>query len=343
MIKAEVMILKEGFAFGRKSISFVTYCLLLLSVCSKVPQIPLLLHPLTLEIPKEEKPSLFGKVKQIRIDHQDNLYVLDSENFFIYKFGSDGKFLAKIGGEGPQLGMLSKPCSFDIYRDSLIIIYNLGVLDFLDINGKGIRSLYLSGRADISVSPGGQILINRMMDASQFGYFIEVWSLQGDTLSRFKPARGQIYKNSEIDIAFTGFTSDNRLVYVPSAIDSIFIYNLNGQIEKKAKRFSLNKRSKKQKKLSFEVEDICVHNDKIYLLFVNQQKSTKEKFYFRDILQYNLDLKLERIYKLPEPVTMTVATEPWAPWYHKFLVTDKYFLIMVSNPEDHLLAFRYNN
>ncbi len=325
--------------YGVIKVISLTFCFLLFSSCSKVPRLPLRPASFMLKGQRGETENLFGKVKQIQIDQKGNLYVLDSERFFIYKFNPEGKFLAKLCGEGNQLGQMNKPTSFDVYGDSLILIYNIGSIDLLDSNGKGVRSLYLNGRADVSVSPGGQIIINRMLDALEYGYFLEGWDLQGNSLFQLRPTRGPVYKNSLADFAFTGFTDDNRLVYAPSAIDSLYLYDMKGRLQKKAKRFSGIKSS--PKKLEFDIEDMCVHNNRIYLLKVDHGKTTEEKVYIREALQYNLDLSLERIYKLPQPITMTVMTDPWAPWYHKFLVADKHFLFMASEPSDHLLAYTY--
>lgn len=311
------------------------------SFCGKsVPHIRLVKADFTLQLPYGQEASPFEKVKCLKMDSQGNFYLLDSEKLVIFKFDASGNFVSVFGGEGVECGKLSFPLAMDVYKDSLLLVHNKGSIDLLDLEGNCLRFLLIPGSADMSISPDRTIVLNQMNFAIESGFFIETYDLAGRRLHTFSPSRGRQFQNSVADVAFTGFTSDNQLVYVPAFLDSIFIYDLAGNIVKRARRaFDKSTELKADKPLEFLVEDVYVDDDRIFILRVDQKKSNDSEIYVREIAEYNLDLEFVRMYKLPEALTMSIETISPAPWYHKFLVRNNLFMFMVSKPVEHLVAF----
>jgi hypothetical protein len=255
-----------------------------------------------------------------------------------------GNFIKLFGGEGNQCGKLNFPTAMDTYRDSLLLVHNRGSIDLLDLDGNCLNFFMYRGFTDVSISPQRTIVVNRMNRAIEFGFFIETYDLNGKQIKTFGPPRGEIYKNRDVDFAFTGFTSDDNLVYVPAFLDSIYIYDMDGNILKRARRaISKSIQPKVDEPLELLVEDICVANDRIFVLRVDKKKSTTSEIYVRHIAEYNLDLELINSYELPESITMSIEAFGLAPWYHKFLVKDNLFMFMVSKPVEHLVAFTPKN
>lgn len=327
------------------SVSWVFLLLIAWSIsyfcCTRdVPHIKLTKTDFSLNLPYSEEASPFGKIKTVKMDGSGNFYILDSEKHFIFKFDSSGNFVKLIGGEGNQCGELSLPAGIDVFGDSLLLVQNYGSIDLLDLDGKCQRFFLIRGFADFSISPSGIIVLNRMNNALDLGFFIETYGLEGRQLRTFGPPRGLKYQNRDADFAFTGFTSDNRLVYVPAFLDSIYIYDLDGNILKSARSAIPEPRTPKPgEPLKFRVEDIYVDNDKLFVLQVDFESSTDTLTYVRYIAEYNLELKLQRIYQLPEPLTMSVELLAAAPWYHKFIVRNERFIFMASKPIEHLIIF----
>jgi hypothetical protein len=320
-------------------------CLIFFSSCGKdVPHVKLAKTDFTLKLPYDEETSPFARVKSLKTDMQGNYYILDSEKLLIFKFDPEGNFIKLFGGEGNKCGNLSAPAGIDTYKDSLLLVYNTGSVDLLDLDGNCLSHFFIRGFADISISPLGTIVLNRMNYALDLGFFIETYNLNGKQLKTFGPTLGRKYQNRDADFAFTGFTSDNHLVYVPAFLDSIFIYDLDGNILKRARRSIPESMTPKiDAPLELLVEDVCVVNDRIFVARVDKKKSTFSEIYVRHIAEYNMDLKLVQNYELPESLTMSIESLAVSPWYHKFVVKDGLFLFMVSKPVEHFVAFAPKN
>ena len=311
-----------------------------ISCNSDAPHIKLVKTDFTLKLPYSQEASPFEKVKCLKMDSQGNFYILDSEKLVIFKFDASGNFINMFGGEGSQCGKLALPSAMDVYKDSLLLVHNKGSIDLLDLDGNCIRYIFVHGFTDMSISPNRTIVLNLMNFALESGFFIETYDLNGKRLHSFSPARGEKYQNRAADVAFTGFTSDNQLVYVPAFLDSIFIYDLEGNIVKRARRaIDESFMPGPAKPLEYMVEDVCVDNDRIFVLRNDKKASSDSAIYVKEIAEYNLDLSLVKKYELPEALTMSVATITPAPWYHKFIVRKNVFMFMASKPVEHLVAF----
>lgn len=325
-----------------KTISIILIALLYFSCTRQPPVQKLKQSTFSLSFQAEQKIPPLTRVKDIKQDGLGNLYLLDVDKKYIYKFDPNGRFLNLLCGPGYLLGQLDRAVSIHIYRDSLLLVHNQSVVDVLTIQGKPIREVSARGRGDISVRNDGTVFINRMMDATQWGYLIQTIDLQGNELHQFKPARGPFYKTSQADFSFVGHLSNNRVVYVPALLDSIFLYDVQGRLLKSAVRVDgVKPPADTDQQWPFQVEDLCVHNDRIFLLPADKTDPNSNEVYFKKIAEYNADLKLVKIYELPESITVTTTTEPWAPWYHRFLVTDSSFLFMVAKPAEHIEAYEY--
>lgn len=64
---------------------------------------------------------------RIRLDENDNIYVLDIKDYSVKMFNNQGKFIKKFGKEGQGPGELVNPFDFDVYPNGMVVI--LGVND----------------------------------------------------------------------------------------------------------------------------------------------------------------------------------------------------------------------
>ncbi len=327
----------------RAALSVAMMSVFLLTSCQKpVPVVTLKKAAFTLQVPGSEGVPPFQRIKHMCQDSRGNFFILDADANLIYQFDAAGKFVSSMGGLGRQLGLLDRAVSVNVLHDSLLLVHNQGVMDIWSINGTPLRYFFVPGCADIRLSQDGRMLVNRMMDAFQFKFFMEIRDLEGNLVQEFKPPRALFYKNEYYDFGYFGNLSEGKLAYAPAYIDSIFIYDMTGNILKSAvRKCGIRRTTEPVDSLLYQVEDLYVWKDRIFLLLVDPAKGLDGDIICRDIAEYNVDLQLVRIYRLPQPITLSIPLEEYAPWYHKFLVNDQHFYFMVSKPVERLQAYYY--
>lgn len=87
--------------------------------------------------------TMFSQVRDIEVDDQDRIYILDSKACQIKVFDESGEFLRAIGkpGQGPE--EFSRPFGISMVGKDLIAVEDMGnrSIKFLDLEGNLIRSL----------------------------------------------------------------------------------------------------------------------------------------------------------------------------------------------------------
>jgi len=74
------------------------------------------------DIDTEDENFAFNYPSDIAVDRDGNIYVLDSGNARIQKFGRDGKYLATLGGKGQGPGELMLPDGIDFDEEGNLIV-----------------------------------------------------------------------------------------------------------------------------------------------------------------------------------------------------------------------------
>ena len=132
----------------------------------------------------------------VKLDAQGNIYVADTSNNRISKYGPDGKFIASAGGFSQAGGVqLTQPWSIAVAPDGTVFIadtfgWNIIKLD-KDLKqvqtwGSGCTTVpncdefHLFGPRDIAVTPDGNVLITdtgnaRVIEYTQDGKFVKMW------------------------------------------------------------------------------------------------------------------------------------------------------------------------
>ncbi|MGH7471013.1 MAG: 6-bladed beta-propeller [Longimicrobiales bacterium] len=73
-----------------------------------------------------EEWELLSGVRQVAFDAQDNLYVLDGNNYRILVFDANGRFLRKISKQGGGPGELMSPVGLVVTTDGSLVVADLG-------------------------------------------------------------------------------------------------------------------------------------------------------------------------------------------------------------------------
>lgn len=73
-----------------------------------------------------DKAPLFFSIRTVRVDENDNIYVLDSRAGQIKVFDKQGNHLRDIGKKGQGPGEIMNPASMEVFKGKDIVIYDLG-------------------------------------------------------------------------------------------------------------------------------------------------------------------------------------------------------------------------
>lgn len=119
------------------------------------------------ELDSADENLLFHMPADIAFDEDSNVYVLDSGNYRIQKFDSEGRYLATLGRKGEGPGEFQMPLSLDIDN---------GVLYVSDAANQRLQKLHLDGRdaGAVSMQQGAGSTIRllsdgRMLSGGGFG------------------------------------------------------------------------------------------------------------------------------------------------------------------------------
>jgi len=90
----------------------------------KTPKIALELVRKIGDVDAEDETVAFNQPGDIAVDAKGNIYILDSANARVQKFGPDGKFLATFGRKGQGPGEFVMPDSLDFTADGRLVIFD---------------------------------------------------------------------------------------------------------------------------------------------------------------------------------------------------------------------------
>jgi len=303
------------------------------------PSYKLDVTPFSLNIPGVDIDKYFGRVTDVKITPNNEIIVVDVEGG-ILRFDSDGKFVNNIAGYGS--GNYDAICSATPVG-SLLAVNTAGMIEFFTRAGKPVKRFFIRGQGDVDVAKNGSFLINRMYDSFRLGKCLETYDENGKLINKFRSPRCTRKGEEILDFSFSGITNDNKIVYMPATVDSGFIYDFKGNLllAKKVKS-KLRPYKLKDGTPGALIEDVYVNNDGIFVIRVNKKISTEKIVFFDLIEQYDFNFNRIASYHFAKPLTMTVVTEVYSPWYHNFCYKNGIFYFMISQPFEQLIAFKAN-
>jgi len=87
------------------------------------------------------KEYMFSQIRNIAVDDEENIYVLDRKEFHIKVFDKDGEYLRTFSKKGQGPGELNRPYSILITSQNEIMVVDRRVLHFFTLQGEFIKSL----------------------------------------------------------------------------------------------------------------------------------------------------------------------------------------------------------
>jgi len=88
----------------------------------------------------------FNFPMMIAIDSKDRIYVLDSGNFRVQRFNSEGKFDLTFGSAGKRLGQFSRPKGIAVDLDDNVYVMDASFANFQIFNDKGELLMFIGSR-----------------------------------------------------------------------------------------------------------------------------------------------------------------------------------------------------
>lgn len=215
---------------------------------------------------------LFHRVRDIAVNSQRNIYVLDSGNFRIQKFDTNGQYLQTIGNKGQGPGEFESPSR--IFLDSRDYIYvadgggrrgNSSMIKVFNNQGEYVRNINLeSPISDFHVDSEGNIFANvaqRVEGGNKMAFMI--MDSEGkiiEIIAEFLDVGEVTKKSSEMTASFRvrhhytprlliSLVNDQTFSYAYSPDYQIFIVDNKGKlllkIQKKEDSCSISQSEKK--------------------------------------------------------------------------------------------------
>ncbi len=103
----------------------------------KTPKVALELVRKIGDIDSDDENLSFNQPGDVAVDAKGNIYILDSANARIQKFGADGKYLTSIGRKGQGPGEYMMPDSIDFDAAGRLIVYDPFQLRIQAFTGDG--------------------------------------------------------------------------------------------------------------------------------------------------------------------------------------------------------------
>ena len=101
----------------------------------------------TIGLEEGDDNYIFSRIKDIKVDTQDNIYVLDFKNYRIQVYNIQGNYIRTIGNKGQGPGEFINPSYIDLDEKNNIYVseFLLGKTTCFDNHGKYIRNIDLKG------------------------------------------------------------------------------------------------------------------------------------------------------------------------------------------------------
>jgi hypothetical protein len=161
----------------------------------------------------------FRKPSDIAIDNLKNVYVLDSGNYLVQKFSSDGSFITQWGGKGSGNSLFFNPTAITADSKGYVYILDSGNIKIFKDDGTYIATIMNIGGAAV-VDPDNNFLVVRtIMQYNNYISYIYKYDQNWQLLS-----------STPLDVKVAGkFVVDEQGSYYFSG-DCIRKFDANGKI-----------------------------------------------------------------------------------------------------------------
>lgn len=201
-----------------------------------------------LSIGREDDDNyLFYDPRNIAVDEQGNVFILERGNCRIQKFDKNGKYLQTIGKKGQGPGELERPYSLFLDQNNNIYVSDRRKIHFFNHTGEFVKTVPLSDQVnDFWVSPEGNIfgLITTRVERERTKLVVKMNS-EGkilENIAQFAEVTQVMRKSGNVVQTFSithsynpslylVFSNDSQIFYGDSSEYSFSRINLDGEVE----------------------------------------------------------------------------------------------------------------
>ena len=180
-----------------------------------------------------QEDSLIGNIRELQIDSEKNIWILDSKNYCVKKFNRNGKFCFEFGQKGQGPGEFVKPFGFFVDKEVIYISDPMArKLNYFDKKGKFKYFVKIrDGRSIRSRKKGDLIVAASWQEESGGGYCLHIHNKNGDIEKSFLPISEIAKKNKLVcDGVFFDLDSVGNIYGIQEMDYKIFKYSTKGKL-----------------------------------------------------------------------------------------------------------------
>lgn len=187
---------------------------------------------------------IFSRARDIAIDEEGKIYVLDSHEAHIKVFNKNGKYVKTIGNKGQGPGEMSSPSSLQITPQNELAVYDSDALKihFFSLDGSFLRAAvfqrYLRFFSDPKIDREGNITASHMTIKNEVTYFLKKFNPQ--LKESFPFFSVVVLKYPELNPfyprCYWDLTEEDNLIWGFAAKYELFIIDSEGKTLKKITR-----------------------------------------------------------------------------------------------------------
>lgn len=199
---------------------------------------------LSLGGPRAEGDYAFGGIRNLVVDDEGSIYVLDGKSYRVQVFDASGKYIRTIGRKGQGPGDLDSPLSLSINQtsDELLILQGIRRLSFFRTDGTFLRQMNINNAIRAQLDSRGRIYLLEQARSKEGAWSFDVRKLSmfGTDLGVTASVPGQGYTgkiNPFFPLNYFQIDRSDNLVYGDSrSYEIMFFEPSEGRLFKKITR-----------------------------------------------------------------------------------------------------------
>ena len=182
------------------------------------------------ELDPEDENYMFNQPLSVAEDEEGNVFILDTGDYCVKKFSSDGKYISRFGRQGQGPGEFQHPMMINCRGQRLLVTSMPSVFHLFDLNGQyidlfrvpqyqgiGMKLMNSNHTVAYSMSPRGE--------NTDQNKILRIYDLQGNVVHEF----GEPFL---VDNAFSSWTANFLAIAIDRQNDIFVSFLRQNRIEK---------------------------------------------------------------------------------------------------------------
>jgi hypothetical protein len=252
---------------------------------------------------EEDENYMFYKVRDIEVDEQGNIFVVDMSNYRIQKFDRNGKYRQSIGRKGQGPGEFEWPSKVRIDNNNgkIYVQDSAFTIEIFDSDGNPYKTVkFAKSIRDFRLSEKGSIIgvFNKLSDIEMVNSICRA-NVKGEIIEIYAEAPSNQYIRREAGGRIIGFTSGYEKELILSKINvQTFIFGYSGDyelrvVDKKGRLMYKTKKETLPRKLPSRLKKYNLGKYQPYFFLI--LSDSKGRIYIQTNWTWNKDVKKKEI------------------------------------------------